>query len=56
VAASTAHDAAPDHPARARCPTRHPCIIRRALAGTCRQDMGCFFARKEGKHSQPIAA
>ena len=43
-------------PARARCPTRPPRIIRRALACTCRQDMLRFFARKSSTHSKPIAA
>ena len=56
AAASTARNAAPDHPGRARCPTRHPRLIRRALACTCRQDMLRFYARKERKHSKPIAA
>jgi hypothetical protein len=56
VAARTAQTAAPDSPARARCPTRHPRRRRRALACTCRQDPWRCVARKQGQHSQPSAA
>ena len=56
MAARTAQTAAPDPPARAQCPTRHPRRRRRALACTCRQDLWRFVAWKKGQHSQPSAA
>ena len=55
-AAHTTRHTALDHPARARCLTRHPRLRRRALACTCRQAMLRFYARKERKHAKPIAA